>query len=598
MKLRKRSLAAAAVVALAALTAVTLAPANSATAQSKVSVPGKYEGYTTAQYDGHVMTSFYIPMRDGTRLAVDLFRPTKNGVAASEKLPVVWMHSPYNRRPRGGKSEVETYSGRMVHLIKYGYNVAVVDFRGLYGSFGENRANNAGQYLKPADTDAYDITGWFANQPWSSGKVGMWGCSATGGAAVQAMVDPHPALKAVMAMSPNFDGYSFGVYGGISPYGEEVVGTGHAASTREPNPNAARDKLASPVDGPDGEALLKQAIASHIDNADIVGRVPYRDSRASRLGGQQWWKVSSPSEHLDKLRRNGVGVYSIATWDEPINKPSTILLYKNRPQAVSKLLIGPEIHCRWDLVEDHTGFPILAEQRRFFDHWLKGVDTGVMKEDPVTFYTYNAPKGREWRTVKTWPLPQEVRTNFYLGAKTLASKAPSAVRDQTTVSPAWPARTWNLPVTGGLAYETPPFTADFEVTGHPMVKLWLSTPSTDVDVVARLSDIAPDGKMRTYHLFGRLRASGRALATAPFDNLGMPYHRFNEADFKPLTPNQPTELQFEMLPMSYVFPAGHKLRLELQFNDPQGRKDDRSPVTILTGGANASVLVLPVIPKR
>ena len=117
---------------------------------AKVSKPGEYSGYSAATYDGYQRTSFYVPMRDGTKLAVDLFRPTRGGVVATEKLPVVWMHTPYNRRPPGKDSPALVYPGFALQLVQYGYNVAVVDFRGLYGSYGRIMAIIAGEWLEPA----------------------------------------------------------------------------------------------------------------------------------------------------------------------------------------------------------------------------------------------------------------------------------------------------------------------------------------------------------------------------------------------------------------------------------------------------------------
>lgn len=143
----------------------TLMPLAGSTKERRVSEPGRYEGYAEAKYDGMERTSFYVPVRDGTRLAVDLFRPTKDGVVASEKLPVVWMHTPYNRRTYAGGPTVERYPGYAGRLVKYGYNVAVVDFRGLYASFGRNVGYNRGEWTDAARMDGYDVTEWLAKQP-------------------------------------------------------------------------------------------------------------------------------------------------------------------------------------------------------------------------------------------------------------------------------------------------------------------------------------------------------------------------------------------------------------------------------------------------
>src|SRR6185312_8325848 len=108
-----------------------------AMASAQAPAPGDRAGDPRAPYDGVERTSLYVPVRDGTRLAIDIFRPTRAGVLASQRLPVVWMHTPYNRRTTAqGAPTAEKYPGFALQLVKYGYNVAVVDFRGLYASFG------------------------------------------------------------------------------------------------------------------------------------------------------------------------------------------------------------------------------------------------------------------------------------------------------------------------------------------------------------------------------------------------------------------------------------------------------------------------------
>jgi putative CocE/NonD family hydrolase len=596
--LMTRWLAFAAIAALVGAAPVAPALGQDAGQPAKVSKPGQYSGYATVLYDGYQRTSFYVPMRDGTKLAVDLFRPTKGGVVANEKLPVVWMHTPYNRRPPGKPSPAAVYPGFALELVKYGYNVAVVDFRGLYASYGKNYGYNAGEWFGPATNDAYDTTEWFAKQPWSSGRIGMWGCSATGGSQVQALTVLPPHLNAIMPMSPVFDSYTFGVLGGVAPPGP-VIGTGHPVAGEALNPNAARDKEAAPVDGPNGPAELAAAIATHIDNTDTVGVVPYRDSPSAPLHGVKWWEQSGPSMNTAPLRRGGIGVYATATWDEYATKPAAFFLYANLPPSRAKLLVGPETHCAWKGVNEDYGFSIVTEELRFFDYWLKGVKNGIMDEAPVTYFTYNAPKESAWRTAKTWPLPNEVRTRFYLAdGQLLQGASPAkAAGDAAAMVPPPPDRIVDsLPQAGNLAYETAPLDRDTEITGHPTMNLWIKTSAGDADVFARILDVAPDGTRRTYQMIGRLRASGRALAKAPYNNLGLPWHSFYAAAAKPVPIGKPTELQFDFLPMSYIFPAGHRIRLELSFSDPKRRPGTAAEVTVLRGAANASELTLPVIP--
>ena len=126
------------VIALIACALSVTAAAQSNGGVARISKPGQYSGYSQALYDGHQLTSQYVAMRDGTRLAVDIFRPTLNGKVIEDKLPVVWMHTPYNRRNYRDGLTAANYPGKALQLVKYGYVVAVADFRGLYASFGLN----------------------------------------------------------------------------------------------------------------------------------------------------------------------------------------------------------------------------------------------------------------------------------------------------------------------------------------------------------------------------------------------------------------------------------------------------------------------------
>jgi putative CocE/NonD family hydrolase len=534
-------------------------------------------------------------MRDGTKLAVDLYRPTKGGVVASEKLPVVWMHSPYNRRSYRGGEAAETYPGFALKLAPYGYNVAVVDFRGVYASYGKNIAYNRGEWVNEAKYDAYDMTEWFAKQPWATNKVGMWGCSATGGSQMQAITTRPPSLKAVIPMSAEFDAYPFTTMGGVSGPGRIAPpgATGEAASI------ATRDRLAAPVDGADGAAQRDAAVASHKNNIESVGVVPFYDS-VSEPTGLKWWEVSSPSTYLNDLKKTEMGVLSVANWDEAGTRHGPFFTFNNLPRQNTKLLVGPATHCAWTAVKDETGFDLVTEELRFFDYWLKGKQNNVMSEQAVTYYTYNAPKGAEWRRSETWPLKSEKRTDFYLSSTGGLDKAkPAAGERSTAIGAPTQATSTTIDVApGGSSFETTALTEDMEVTGHPVMNLWIKTDAGDADVTAKIDDVAPDGTTRSYQMLGRLRASHRAPATPPYNYLGLPWMTHRIADAKPVPAGQPVELKFDLLPMSYIFKAGQKVRVTLTFADPQRRTSGVPPVVILSGGSTASSLTLPLVPVK
>lgn len=563
-----------------------------------VSAPGRYRGYSEPIYpDGHQLSSQYVAMRDGVELAMDLYRPKQaDGSVVTEPLPVVWMHTPYNRRYFSATAGAErgltgeTYPGTAARLVQYGYVVAVVDFRGLYASYGTNKAYNRGEWLDAARFDAYDVTEWLAAQPFSTGEIGMWGCSATGGSQLQAATTAPPHLKAIFPMSCEFDAYSFAVPGGMAP----PKGTPTRLPTGPSSP-AMRDALAEPVDGDADRKKLMEAIAQHASGVDNAGYVPFRDSVAENFP-EQWWLKSSPHTYLADIQRSGVALYLAANWDEGATKHGAFFTFNNLTNP-AKLIVGPSTHCAWTDVKNTTGFDLVTEELRFFDHWLKGVQNGVMDEPRVFYYTYNAPKGREWAASAQWPLANERRRSYYFAAvHAMTGVPPSSPSGKDEFVVRYDTTPENMLETG-LYYETPELSVDVQITGHPAINLWVTSTATDGDFIATLQDLAPDGTAKSYNTHGRLRASNRKIADPPYNNLELPWHPSNEADAMPLVPGEPTEISFELLPISMIVKKGHRIRVVLTFASPATPQLSPAPtVAILRDAMHRSSLSLPIIP--
>jgi len=157
---------------------------------------------------------------------------------------------------------------------------------------------------------------------------------------------------------------------------------------------------APPVDGPEGEALLRTALADHRNNVDmaaLAGGLPFRDSVDPKTGIRPWLEWS-PITYRKEIERSGVAIYHLAGWFDRYVL-GQIVLYKNlgNPQRIT---IGP-----WSHVQDHE-LDSGAEHHRFYDYWLKGIDNGITQEDPVHYYVM----GSGWRSARQWPLPDEKRT--------------------------------------------------------------------------------------------------------------------------------------------------------------------------------------------
>jgi putative CocE/NonD family hydrolase len=563
-----------------------------------VSKPGEYTGYSAKMYDGYALSSEYVAMRDGVKLAVDLYRPKEmNGKVTETKLPVLWMHTPYNRRTfassAGSGVSGLYYPGAAAKLVDYGYVVAVVDFRGVYASYGKNAGYNRGEWMDAARMDAYDVTEWLAMQPWSSGKIGMWGCSATGGSQMQALTVAPPSLRAVFPMSCEFDVYPFGVPGGMS------AGSGDTKAPPSASSGALRDATAVAVDADVSGAQLRAAVADHSGNIENPGYVPFRDSVATAIP-EMWWIKSSPHTYLDMINASNIAVYVAANWDEAATKYGAFFTVNNL-KTPTKLVVGPGAHCAWFSVATDTGFEITVEEHRFFDYWLKGIENGEMDEDKVYYYTYNAEKGQEWRSAPSWPLPNEKRVPYYLGAKTLSTAMPTeasakddaqvdytvAMGTTSTTAPANP---------NGIAYASEPLEKDVRVTGHPLAELWVASTAMDGDFIVTLQDVAPSGTITSYNMHGRLRASLRKEEPAPYNTLGLPYHPFRKADVQPLTPGEPTLLRFDLLPTSFIFKAGHRIQIKLSFADTATPRVTPAPtVSIYHDVMHPSSITLPII---
>lgn len=581
-------------VAHAALIASALvSPAQVMAETGRISEPGRYEGYSPKLYDSWQRTSFYVPVRDGTKLAVDLYRPVKGGKVVETKHPVVWMHTPYQRgirNPDGTVKRSGTIYMEPRDLALYGYVVAIVDTRGKGASYGWRR----GMQDATEARDAYDITEWLAAQPWSDGNIGMTGCSYVGGSQDNAAIATPPHLKAITPGATPFNRYDFVSRGGLT-------------AQYHTRPEDPRDMGvdAMPVDadkdGSQMAAAKKERVKTSI-MADIWKDIPFRDDWSEKLGSR-FWEESSLSTYRNAVEMNGPAMFRWTGWEDEFSADQFVARANLR--NVVKTFMGPETHCR------SGPFNMFAEHLRFFDRYLKNIDNGYEHEPSIYYYTYNSPAGQEWAQSDVWPIAGMKKERWYLGgtgkALSLTTAKPGADKASFTTdysvitgdlaTPYWPVSQYGH----GLSFSTKPFTQDVRITGHPVVSLWLSTTAKDGDIFAYLEEVAPDGKA-AIRAHGRLRASHRKLGTAPYDYLGLPYHRSFHEDYTPMEPGVPAELTFDLLPTSTIVKQGMSLRLVVTGADPRQRvfmKEDPAPVvTLLTGGDKASWIDLPVVPLQ
>ena len=616
--------------------------------------PVPYVALRPAAYDGFVRSSQYVVVRDGTRIAIDIYRPTRNGVLHTQKLPVVWSQDRYLRSVIfNDRLYTHLYqSPALFELLRHGYVIATADVRGSGASYGV-----ADGWFPPKEAqDAYDVTEWLARQPWSTGRIGMAGRSYLGITQYFAAGEAPPSLKAIVPESALFDSYDAIYPGGIfgdwwvyswssyvraldisaplPPDWRAVALAQHSGAIDLGHIQACFEMLecpgfhgsVAPVDEDTDGQLLARAIEEHKAAATVISvarRAIYRDSRIDGAAVPIHLE-RSPGSRLAGIAKSHVAAYHIGGWFDIFARDS-FRWQRNWPNA-SKLLVGPWYH------DGTAHLDIAGEYLRWFDYWLKGINNGIMREARVTYFVMGAPSGHAWRTSRVWPLAKQSVTRLYFaqgrtgsvsssndGGLSWGLAARTAARDAYTVNYATSVgidSRWTSAVGGGLGlppyahmrqndekgltYTTEPLREATEVTGHPVVHLWLTCSAPDVDVFAYLEEVLPDGTSR-YLTEGMLRGSHRALSAAPFDNLGLPYHRSFAADIGPLTPGTPIELVFDLLPTSVLFHVGDRIRITLTGADKDTfdtRTQTPAPkIEIERGGPRASYVELPIIPQ-
>ncbi len=390
-------------------------------------------------------------------------------------------------------------------------------------------------------------------------------------------------------------------------------------------------EVAVPVDGKAGKKQLDEAIKQHHDNRpliDILGSLPFRDSKDEFTGLQSYYQWH-PAAILKEIKQSNVPIYLWCGWLDSFTRDG-FLMYRNFTNP-KKLVMGawsysprdPQlIKNLWALAE--------VEQLRWFDYWLKGIDNGIMDQPPIQYQLMKTPKQNEWHSASQWPLQQQTLNKYYLlpgptgsiksvndgllanTAPTVQTGADTYLADYTTTSGTtsrWDnavGRGFNYPDMAandakGLTYTTMPLSEDLNITGHPVVHLWITSTSPDCDFFVFLEEVDSTG-VSLYVSEGCLRASHRALTKPGYDNLGLPFHRSHEEDLLELYPEEPVELVFDLQPTATVFNAGHRIRLTITCADKDNAKTPQlSPPPIAkvhrqTG--QASFIVLPLIGKK
>ncbi len=601
------------------------------------------EGMRPPEFDVVVTKNVMVPMRDGVKLAADLYQPARDGKPVSGKFPALLTRTPYDKTGVGG-------DGR--YYAQRGYVVVANDVRGRYASEG------AWRLIADDANDGFDVVEWIAKQEWSDGKVGTFGTSYPGGTqhALAEMNPPH-----LTAMVPIDAVSNCGVSGMRHGGAFELRFMNWIFQIGAPNSKAA---LANPALR---QALVENGlrIRQHVDRLPVrAGNTPLRVVpeyeawliEAMKSGPEApFWHIKGMSVVDHVAEYADVPVLHITGWYDSWTRQVTMnyQALSAAKKSPHRLVIGPWVHGGQTSnvageVEStpDAGIDLLAVRLRWYDRWLRGDKNGVDDERPVTLYIMGKGDDRRtsagrlrhggyWRTENEWPLARTRLTPFYLCADgTLSKETQSLPVPSTTYTfdPLHPVPTiggntsssQGLITSGGydqrsrddthaagdrlplserrdvLVFRTAPLETDLEVTGTVEVKLWVSSTAPDTDFTAKLIDEIPPNE--DYPLGFDLNLGDSIIRTR--------YREGLERQSPPLKPGEVVPVTITLYPTANVFKKGHRVRVDVSSSnyprfdvnpntgEPLGdyRRMVSSDNTVYFAGDHASRVILPVIP--
>lgn len=537
-----------------------------------------------------------MPMRDGTRLATDIYRPK-----TTEKVPIIFSRTPYNFNTWvDGKRQTRT-AQQAYEAVKRGYALVVQNERGRY--FSEGEWDILGMPL----TDGYDAFSWMADQSWSNGKIGTYGCSSTAEWQMAASALDHPAHA---AMVPQGFGAGVGTVGNIKEQGNWYRGGAEQLLFYAWLYGVEQDKFKPRIpEGATQEDLIRISRFYDLapknppmDMAESLQHLPLQDIVKNMHGKNEIFdkmvvrKPNDPAWYEGGLYHDtmeiGAPSFWFASWYDVSITPNLALFNHVRNNSKDKeirdnqyLLISPTLHCAFTRATENTmvGERSVGDARlnyeeqiyAWWDLWLKGEQNDFKEKTPrVQYYTMGS---NEWKSAEQWPPADSKMVTYYLnsdgnantlkGSGTLTKKRASKDHpDSFIYDPMNPVSSLggNVCCTGNaveggsfdqqkmeerpdiLVYTTEPLKEGTEVTGFIESTLYVSSDSKDTDFTIKLIDVYPDGS--AYNLDETIQRV-----------------RYREGYDKEVFMEEGKVYKVDLTPMSTsnYFKKGHRIRIEI-----------------------------------
>jgi putative CocE/NonD family hydrolase len=547
------------------------------------------------------LQSVYVPVGDGVRLAVDAWLPvdrTAVGGTVGTVMRVTRYHRAEAPREPGPEADTNAAAGDLFN--RAGFALVVVDARGTGASFGTRTGELGEREIK----DYGEVIDWVAAQPWSNGRVGIYGTSYEGQAAELIAGLGHAHLVAVAALFSPHDPYRELFYpGGCGTDGryarwmyesqlkDGITGALDrlAAITGQPAETIGLPSPVKPVDGPDGPALLDAAIGEHQSNTDVhalMGQVPFRDDRVAGLD----WAATTPAAFGSAIASSGIPMLVRAGWLDGAFAAGALARFVTQANH-QQVEIGPWGHggdsfadtLRPSGAAEHDLLSPGSQDRRLVDFFARYLERNGKPEGPSTL-TFGTLGTGTWQAVTSWPPADTGVQRWYLGSVaglTREAGLAETVRHRVDVATSTGATNRWLAIDLGraaaypgrkhaddtlLTFTSGPLPADVHVLGFPVVTMRLATSGTDGAVYVYLEDVGPGGDV-AYLTEGCLRFLHRRT-TGPAEpmRLGVP-RTFARSDALRVVPGRPMGLTVQLLPVSAVVRAGHRIRVALAGHD-------------------------------
>lgn len=576
---------------------------------------GESAAAAEGEYEVSLTSDVMVRMRDGVRLATDIYRPARNGKPVPGRFPVILERTPYGKtvvsRSELSVKEPEPKSRAEVarFFVSRGYVVIYQDCRGRYGS--------EGQFVKYLSDglDGYDTCAWIVQQAWCDGKIGTMGLSyAAHTQGALACTNP-PGVAAMFLDSGGFaNAYQDGIRQGGAFELKQVTWAYHAAFE---SPEVVKDQL-------------KQKALKAIDIKGWFARMPWKKghsplSPAPDYEAYVWdqWEHGEFGPFWKQLGIYAQGYWDafrdcpmvfMSSWYDPYPRSATdnYVGLSRRKKGPVRLILGPWTHGDRTLtyagdVDFGTEAPIdgdlapdfLTLRLRFFDAWLKGERNGVQAEPAVRLFVMGGGSGRKnaqarmdhggrWRAEKDWPIPDARLTAFHLhgdGRLAVEPQAAGAAAMSYDFDPDHPVPSIGGTITSGepvmrggafdqregprffgsrepyiplasrpdvLVFETEPLAEDVEVTGPIEAKLWISSNRPDTDFTIKLIDVYPPNEDYP---------DGFAMNVT--DGIMRVRYRTSWEHPQMLVAGEVAEITVAAFPTSNLFKKGHRIRLDV-----------------------------------